>query len=150
MLGVLQTQIEAQGKRLTRARLLCHPEIADRIPVQVFDESFFTWHTLKPIFKCQLDTRNAVPVDIGQPQQLRGDLSCRVITSVLALSPYTRKVLSQYLPGKFRRLMPREIHKLLIAIKSQLVAECRRIEGEPCRKIVKARAVLQLLRVRPQ
>ena len=91
-----------------------------------------------------------MPVDIGQPQKLSGDLPCRVITSVLTLSAHTRKFLSQYLPGKFRRLMPREIHKLLVAIKSQLVTECRRIEGEPFRKIVKARAVLQLLRVRPQ
>ena len=43
--------------------------------MQVFDESFFAWDSLKPVFKCQLDTRNAVPVDICQPQQLRGDLS---------------------------------------------------------------------------
>ena len=118
--------------------------------MQVFDESFFTRDTLQPVFKCQLDARNTVPVDISQPEQLPGDLSCGVVTSVLALTAHPRKVLSQYLPGKVRCLMPREIHELLVAIKSQLVPERCRIEREPCGQIVKARTVLQLLRVGPQ
>ena len=146
----MQAQIETQGKGLARAGLLDQTEIANRLSVEILDKPLFAGHPPQPLFECQLNAGNSMAIHVSQTQNLRGDLPCRVVPTILPLSPHTRETFTKHSSREIRGLMSRKVHELLVAIEIQFVLQSRCIERQQRCQVIQARAVLKLLRVSPQ
>ena len=119
MLYVLESQINAELNRLTIRGLRHHANISNRLTVEIFNEALFAGLTLKLTIEDQFNASCSRTIDVSCTHQLGDHLPCRIETLVFALTVNTGDICREDCSRRLRRLMSREIHKLLFAIAIQ-------------------------------
>ena len=120
---MLQPKIDTQLQAFTVSCFADNANISNSLAVQVLDEAFLTGNTVEAVIELHFYTRSAGAVDIGSSYQLRNNLTCRVKTAVLTLTVDPGNTRREDNARNGWRLMPSEVHELLISIAVELSGE---------------------------